>query len=100
QGGFGACGKQLSDDMYICALAADTMGASTYDVATGNPTNQWCGKKVTVEYEGKTVQCTVEDKCPGCKPGSLDLSRAAWNDLTGSLGGMAGDRVPAKWFSS
>lgn len=99
-GGTGACNLPLNDGMYICALNAPDMGPSTYDVATGNPTIPMCGKTVTVEYNKKTVQCTIQDKCPGCKSGDLDLSRAVWQELTGGIGGAAGDRLKATWYEN
>lgn len=95
-GELGACGKRLSDDEFIVALGAPTMGPSTYNVMTGEATNPWCGKSIQITYQGKTAVGRIEDKCPGCAAGDIDLSPALWKELTGmdpSLGG----RFKAEW---
>lgn len=84
QGGFGACGTKLTDSDMIVALAQPAWGASTYDKMTGAATNPWCGQKIKVEYEGKSVEATIMDMCPGCAGHDIDLSVAAWKALTGS----------------
>jgi hypothetical protein len=97
-GELGACGKRLSDDEMIVALGAPTMGPSTYNVMTGEATNQWCGKQIQITYQGKTAVGTIQDKCPGCSAGDIDLSPALWKALTGmdpSLGG----RFKAEWVA-
>jgi hypothetical protein len=81
-GGFGACGTELHDDDMIVALSKDTWGASTYDVMTGESTNPWCGQRIKVEYNGNHIFAKIMDLCPGCKGADIDLSLAAWKELT------------------
>ena len=33
-----------------------------------------CGKSITISYNGNTAVASVEDECPGCSYGSLDMS--------------------------
>ncbi|CAO2658785.1 Nn.00g065080.m01.CDS01 [Neocucurbitaria sp. VM-36] len=82
-GGYGACGTELHDTDMIVALAKDAWGTSTYDVMTGEATNPWCGQKIQIEYNGNSVQATIMDLCPGCVGHDVDLSLAAWKQLTG-----------------
>lgn len=81
-GAAGACGKSLTDDMMVVALAKDTWGASTYDVMTGEATNPWCGQEINIEYNGNHIKATIMDLCPGCSGADIDLSAAAWKALT------------------
>lgn len=93
-GGLGACGEPISDTSMVAALAVDGFGASTYDTATGNPTNKWCGQKIRVTYKGKSADATIMDRCAGCTgEGGLDATPALWEALTGGLGGASGDRL-------
>lgn len=81
-GGFGACGTELHDTDMIVALSKDTWGASTYDVMTGESTNPWCGQRIKVEYNGNHIFAKIMDLCPGCSGADIDLSLAAWKELT------------------
>jgi len=38
-------------------------------------TNPYCGKTVTITYKGITATGVIKDKCMGCPPGSIDLTR-------------------------
>lgn len=96
-GALGSCGKPIADTDMMVALADDTYGASTYDVATGNPTNKWCGQKINITYKGKTVPATIMDKCAGCTNGGLDVSPALWQALTGTT---VGDRLYGMTWTS
>jgi hypothetical protein len=79
----------------IAAVSVQEWGS---DVWVDNlNTNPWCGKQATVEYQGKTVTVTVADKCMGCKPGDIDLSRKAWAQLTGNA---YGDRFQGSWTAA
>jgi hypothetical protein len=82
-GGLGACGTELHDSSMIVALAKDAWGASTYDTMTGKSTNPWCGQKIKIDYEGNSIEATIQDLCPGCSGNDIDLSLAAWKQLTG-----------------
>lgn len=51
-----------------------------------------CGACVEMSYQGRTVTVTVVDECPigsnpTCTAGHIDLSRGAWNQLTGNAPG-------------
>ena len=83
-GNLGACGTSLQDTDMVVALSKDAWGASTYDVMTGAATNKWCGQKITAYYQGNKVEATIMDMCPGCSGMDIDLSPAAWKQLTGS----------------
>lgn len=97
-GGTGACGKPISDSDYAVALASDLFGPSTYDPATGNPTNKWCNVKVRIEYNGNSVDATILDRCEGCTGGGFDMTPVVWQKATGGVGGASGDRLQgAKW---
>ncbi|THH13223.1 hypothetical protein EW146_g6970 [Bondarzewia mesenterica] len=61
--GLGACGNTNTDSDLIVALAAA-------DYANGSH----CGQQITITANGKTATATVEDKCPGCSSGDLDMS--------------------------
>lgn len=92
-GALGACGKPLYATDMVVALAADAWGASTYDTMTGEATNPWCGKKINIEYNGKTVPATIMDLCPGCSGHDIDLSDAAW----AAIGMTEWTRVKGSW---
>lgn len=97
-GAAGACGKSLTDDMMIVALAKGTWGESTYDVMTGESTNPWCGKTITIEYNGNTIEAEIQDLCPGCEGvADIDLSYSAWKALTGT---DEKTRFEANWWVS
>ncbi|KAJ5873676.1 Allergen Asp f 7 [Penicillium subrubescens] len=59
-------------------------------------TNSDCGKTVTVTYKGITKTGQVVDKCVGCDNTSVDLSRAFFEALAGSLD--AGRISGVKWY--
>jgi expansin (peptidoglycan-binding protein) len=51
-----------------------------------------CGACVEMSYQGRSVTVTVVDECPigsnpTCTAGHIDLSRGAWNQLTGNAPG-------------
>merc|ERR1712029_353670 len=92
-GALGACGEPMhATDMYV-AIASSAWGASTYDTMTGQATNKWCGQKVRIEYNGKSVDAKIMDMCPGCAGHDLDLSDAAW----AAIGMTEWTRVKGSW---
>lgn len=98
--GLGACsGIPLSNDGYTAAISHEQWGSDvwTHDGTYDINVNPWCGKKVTVTMNGKSITATIKDKCMGCAYGDIDLTRKAWNELTGGAGGMAGDRLKGSW---
>lgn len=85
-GHLGSCGKNIPNDGNMVALATDLMGAMTFDPATGNPVNKWCGQQIEITYKGKTATAVIGDSCPGCTDGGLDLPPALWDTLVGGPG--------------
>ena len=52
-----------------------------YD-ALAHDRNPMCGRKMKVTAaNGKSVTVTVADTCPGCAPGSVDLTPTAFQQL-------------------
>jgi hypothetical protein len=92
-GALGACGEPMHASDFYVALAAPAWGASTYDSQTGKATNKWCGQKIKIEYNGKSVDATIMDLCPGCSGHDLDLSDAAWE----AIGMTEWTRVQGSW---
>lgn len=84
-GSYGACSTKLYDNDTIVALAKPTWGQSTYNIMTGRATNPWCGQKIQIQYNSRFVEATVMDLCPSCVGHDIDLSLAAWNELTGNI---------------
>lgn len=87
--GLGACGWINSPGDFIAALNVEQFNSFGYQ-SNGNPV---CGRKAQIEYQGKKIEITITDKCPGCAYGDLDLSPAAFNALADPSEG----RVKASW---
>ncbi|ODO03403.1 hypothetical protein L198_02250 [Cryptococcus wingfieldii CBS 7118] len=64
--GLGACGGTNVATDYIVAL-------NTAQYGSGYP-GPHCGKAITISYGGKQVGATIEDECPTCAYGALDMS--------------------------
>ncbi|KAJ6484739.1 RlpA-like double-psi beta-barrel-protein domain-containing protein-containing protein [Mycena sanguinolenta] len=60
------CGSVLQNGDFIVAL-----GEANWDDGAH------CGQTVNVQYQGNTVQVTVQDLCPGCPDNIIDLSEGA-----------------------
>ncbi|KAK4192331.1 RlpA-like double-psi beta-barrel-protein domain-containing protein-containing protein [Podospora australis] len=89
--GLGACGKTSNDNQLVVALNKIKFDPKT---PNGNPNkNTLCGKKIKVNYQGKSVTVTIVDRCPGCKANDLDLSPAAFKKLAPLEKG----RIKATW---
>ncbi|KAF7343599.1 hypothetical protein MSAN_01980400 [Mycena sanguinolenta] len=68
-GGIGACGNALQNGDFIVALGTDTWDGGAH-----------CGQTVDVQYQGTSIQVTVQDLCEGCASrgaNGLDLSQGA-----------------------
>lgn len=61
--GLGACGKRNKDSQPIIALNKPQWNKG-----------KLCGKWLTIKANGKTARGYIEDQCPSCKKGALDLS--------------------------
>ncbi|PBK66791.1 barwin-like endoglucanase [Armillaria solidipes] len=71
-GGSGACGTTLQNSDNIVALSNDQYAGGVH-----------CGKVITASYEGKSVDVTIRDLCPGCGSNGIDLSSSAFQQLAG-----------------
>ncbi len=83
-GGYGACGQIHPDLDFIVALALARYG-------TGSNNAPDCGRKVRITNtaNGKTVDATVADACPGCRNyNSLDLSIATFDAIADQATGV------------
>ncbi|OWZ80211.1 hypothetical protein C365_01162 [Cryptococcus neoformans Bt85] len=69
--GMGACGVQNVASDYIVALNSNQYGS-------GYPGPQ-CGRPITISYNGVEVSATIEDECPTCPYGGLDLSKGLFD---------------------
>jgi len=89
--GLGACGITNKDTDFIAAASE-----LFFDVFPGyngaNPNNNpMCGRKVAVEYQGKSVTVTLVDRCTACAYGALDFSPAAFNTIADPATGRIHD---------
>ncbi|EHK18420.1 expansin-like protein [Trichoderma virens Gv29-8] len=81
--GLGACGFFNNDEEYVVAVSAALFDSQSV-----------CGRSISVNFNGRSVNAQVVDRCAGCAFGDVDLSPRAFSDLTGSLD--AG-RVQGSW---
>ncbi|KAJ5355464.1 Allergen Asp f 7 [Penicillium cataractarum] len=79
-----------------CGTTNDGTTERVLALPHGIMTDSDCGKTVTVSYNGETVTGTVVDKCMGCDDTSIDLSRAFFEAVAGSLD--AGRISGVEWY--
>ncbi|KAM7198450.1 rare lipoprotein A-like double-psi beta-barrel domain containing protein [Naviculisporaceae sp. PSN 640] len=79
--GLGACGETHGDNDLVVAVDKTVYG--TYPNPNDSPQ---CGRRLRLNYSGRSIVLTVVDMCPSCPPGGLDLTPAAWKQLVGDLG--------------
>ncbi|KAF9255162.1 plant expansin [Marasmius fiardii PR-910] len=78
--GLGSCGITSGPNELVAAAPAGIF--DTFPGAGANPNlNPICKKKARVTANGKSVDVTIVDRCPGCVGGSIDLSPAAFTKL-------------------
>ncbi|CAF3972680.1 unnamed protein product [Adineta steineri] len=81
--GLTACGKQYSNNDFVCALNSQQFDPYT---PGGNPNNNTqCGRQIQITGPVGTTNVTVVDKLPSGQYGDLDLSPAAFRHIAGSL---------------
>ena len=73
-GSMGACGKYEADDEYIVAMNAEQYGSMS-------KVSDVCGKRVKIYHSGKSVEAVINDACPECKYGDLDLTKPVFGTL-------------------
>lgn len=91
--GMGACGENdtgKDDSENIVALSHELMGTQS----NGNP---YCGRTITISYNGKTTTAICRDKCMGCGIDEIDVSTKAFLEIFGDLG--VGRHTVDWWFS-
>lgn len=77
--GSGSCGVTNTESDLIVAIPVSLYG--TYANPNSSPV---CQKKISISYNGQTVQADVKDKCQSCKEGEIDVSPAVFKKF-GSL---------------
>ncbi|KAJ7098094.1 plant expansin [Mycena belliarum] len=86
--GLGACGGYNKDSDFIVALNQGTFGWSY--------PSKYCGRKITMTYNGKTTGATIVDSCPGCPNDGLDLSPGLFSFFASKDAGVI---YGTWWFS-
>jgi hypothetical protein len=79
-----------------CGTTNDGLTELVLALPHGIMTDGDCGKSVTISYNGVSKTGTVVDKCMGCDNNSVDLSRAFFEALAGSLD--AGRISGVEWY--
>ncbi|ORY33786.1 RlpA-like double-psi beta-barrel-protein domain-containing protein-containing protein [Naematelia encephala] len=69
--GLGACGGYN--------VASDWIVAENSDQYGGGYPGPNCGRSITISYNGKTAVATIQDECPTCDYGGLDMSRGLFD---------------------
>jgi hypothetical protein len=89
--GLSACGKDdtgrdMTDN--IVAMSSEVMGPESN-------TNPTCGRSIKIynQENGKSSTGVVQDKCPGCKRGSIDVSQKLFQ----GLGDLSQGRITISW---
>ncbi|KAI9483880.1 MAG: RlpA-like double-psi beta-barrel-protein domain-containing protein-containing protein [Benjaminiella poitrasii] len=80
QGGTeGACdGVEISSDDSIVALNHEQYGKMS-------KSSKWCGKEIKITGPEGTAKATIQDACPECGEGDLDLSPKLFKKVAGKL---------------
>ena len=74
-----------TQDPSFCGTTNNGLTEFVLALSQGIITEFDCGRSVTITFNGVTKTGTVVDKCVGCDNNSVDLSRALFEALTGSL---------------
>ncbi|KAI8381188.1 RlpA-like double-psi beta-barrel-protein domain-containing protein-containing protein [Radiomyces spectabilis] len=74
----GACGPKENDNSLIVALNKSQYGNMSKK-------SKWCGKKLRVKGPKGSITVTVNDACPGCKYGDLDLTPRVFKKIVGDF---------------
>ncbi|KAI0768764.1 RlpA-like double-psi beta-barrel-protein domain-containing protein-containing protein [Trametes elegans] len=81
-GAIGACGARSSSSDLVVALNPDAFNGGHN-----------CWRRVGINYNGKYVEATTVDLCPGCGDLALDLSPATFKHLAP----LAKGRIQVNW---
>ncbi|KAI7848507.1 RlpA-like double-psi beta-barrel-protein domain-containing protein-containing protein [Circinella umbellata] len=77
-GEYGACGPKENNYSMIVALNAKQYGNM-------NKKSKWCGKKIKVKGPHGSAIVKVNDACPGCSYGDLDLTPKVFKKVVGNM---------------
>ncbi|KAI7863191.1 hypothetical protein BDF14DRAFT_1745657 [Spinellus fusiger] len=78
-GVWGACGPKENSNSAIVALNRPQYGNL-------GSKSKWCGKKINIQGPtGKIVSATINDACPECRFGSLDLTPVLFKQVIGDM---------------
>ncbi|KAI9321875.1 RlpA-like double-psi beta-barrel-protein domain-containing protein-containing protein [Dichotomocladium elegans] len=88
-GPYGSCGPKEDSNSLIAALNHEQYGEM-------NRKSPWCGKKIKVEGEKGAVVVTINDACPGCGFGDLDLTPKVFKEVIGDMNKGVG---PITWYA-
>ncbi|KAL1985904.1 hypothetical protein VTN96DRAFT_7169 [Rasamsonia emersonii] len=78
----------------FCDTANDGYAENVVALSSAIMNEGYCGKTITVSYNGKTSTAKVVDKCPSCSASSIDMSPA----LFGDLADLALGRIHVEWW--
>ncbi|KAG2212533.1 hypothetical protein INT45_011294 [Circinella minor] len=87
-GPYGACGPKEDENSLIVALNHEQYGNMSSK-------SKWCGKKIRVEGKAGSMDVTINDACPGCGYGDLDLTPAVFEKVVGKFKLGVG---PITWY--
>ncbi|KAI9262093.1 RlpA-like double-psi beta-barrel-protein domain-containing protein-containing protein [Sporodiniella umbellata] len=77
-GDMGACGKKEGNKSMIVAMNRPQYGNTSKK-------SKWCGKKLKIKGPKGSVTATVNDACPECKKGDLDLTPIVFKKVIGDM---------------
>ena len=87
--GYGACGTPIDASSQLLVAVS----YSYWTTANPNDDPLCQGVSVQVTYNGTTITVPVEDKCPSCDSGHIDLSQPAFAELADT--GLG--NIPVTW---
>ncbi|KAI8376820.1 hypothetical protein BD560DRAFT_391628 [Blakeslea trispora] len=77
-GSQGACGPSEGNNSNIVALNVAQYGNTSKK-------SSWCGKKIKIKGPKGTTISKINDACPGCKKGDLDLTPVVFKKVVGDM---------------
>jgi expansin (peptidoglycan-binding protein) len=77
-GSTGACGPQEDVNSNIVAINAPQYGSMS-------GVSDWCGQEIEISGPAGTTTAVVNDACPECAYGSLDLTPAVYDQVVGDF---------------
>lgn len=75
---YGACGPKENSESMIVAMNHKQYGNM-------NAKSKWCGKKLRLKGPKGSTTVTVNDACPGCGYGDLDLTPKVFQKVIGDF---------------